>query len=161
MCVKNFSQTKSHFLILYILKCNKIHSTINKSKVSRAKSHIDISGPFRTSASGRKSWRIEPRVWLARRSGIGGKGKECRSREGELNADCESLSSDLTNFTILERAVTCCASVRGRRRERRKGERQKSREWIRLRTMEGREEWGGGAAPLKLRMHSRNCGGGS
>lgn len=45
-------------------------------------------------------------MWLVRHSGIEGKGKECRSREGELNADCESLSSDLTNFTILERTVT-------------------------------------------------------
>lgn len=39
-------------------------------------------------------------MWLV----LVSEGKErSADREGELNADCESLSSDLTNFTILER----------------------------------------------------------
>jgi len=46
---------------------------------------------------------------VVRHSDIREKGKECR--EGELNADCESFSSDLTNFTVLERAM-CCERTR-------------------------------------------------
>lgn len=45
-------------------------------------------------------------------------GKErSADREGELNVDCESFSSDLTNFTILERADVLRTNERANKRE--------------------------------------------
>jgi len=77
---------------------------------------------------------------VVRRSDIREKGKECR--EGELNADCESFSSDLTNFTILERAMCCEREKRRETETETEREREKSRMNKRkLRTKEGREKW--------------------
>lgn len=85
-------------------------------------------------------------------------GKErSADREGELNADCESFSNDLTNFTILERADVLRTNERAseRIRERKRGTVAADERKIRRTSGKGDSC----AAPLKLRMHSHNRGG--
>jgi len=80
---------------------------------------------FVQTRKGARKSQNRARVWFAV---LISERKECR--EGELNADCESFSSDLTNFTILERAM-CCERTKKATREKardRDREREKSRE---------------------------------